>query len=114
MIASPDMETHERDVREVLRRLDAAKLIINAAKCRYAQESVVFLGHKVDKNGIAPDPEKVTAIENFPQPKTVNDLRRFMGMVNLYRRTIPYAANIQRRLQVLIASTKKNDKTPVA
>lgn len=54
--------------------------------------------------------EKVKAILNFPKPKTVSDLRRFLGMINFYRRCLRHAAHIQAPLLVFLYSAKKCDK----
>ncbi len=111
LIASPDTDSHQEHVRTALKRLYDAGIVINASKCQYAQEAVSFLGYRVSKDGILPDSTRVQPILDYPQPENVMGLRRFLGMVNFYRRNIPMAAEIQRRLQVLITSNKKNDRT---
>ena len=111
LIASKQENSHVEDVRKVLRRLNDAGLRINPDKCQFWQKKVLFLGHEVTEKGIQPDHSKVESIIKFEKPKLVKDLRRFLGMVNFYRRNIPHAANIQRRLQCLITTNKKNDKT---
>src|SRR5699024_972058 len=59
---------------------------INEAKCQFAQSELKFLGHLVNQDGIAPLPDKVKAIIEFPKPSTKKQLRRFLGMSNFYRR----------------------------
>lgn len=49
----------------------------------------------------------------YNKPSKVQGLRRFLGMVNFYRRNIPEAADIQRRLQVIIKSNRKRDRMPL-
>jgi hypothetical protein len=102
LIASNSKKTHERHVHTVLQRLSQAGLVLNVSKCEYAQNEVTFLGHRVNESGIAPTHERVEAIVDFPRPTDVKGLRRFLGMVNFYRRTVPYAAEYQQRLQTLI------------
>ncbi len=113
LIASADEENHDEQVRQVLQRLDDAGIVINMAKCQYARMQVLFLGHSVNAEGIAPDAERVKAITDFPKPLDVRSLKRFLGMINFYRRCIPKAASIQSRLQILINSNKKRDTTPL-
>lgn len=113
LITSKNEKTHEEDVRKVLQRLSDAGLRINPDKCQYKKKKVLFLGHEVTEKGIQPDQSRVEAVVNFPKPCLVKDLRRFLGMINFYRRNIPHAANIQRRLQCLIKTNKKNDKTVI-
>jgi len=102
LIASPSEAEHEQHVRTILKRLDDAGFTLNVSKCVYAQQEVIFLGHTVTKHGIKPSSERVSTISEFPLPTTVEDLRRFLGMINFYRRGIPHAAAIQARLQQLI------------
>ena len=61
-----------------------------------------FLGHHVDKHGIHPLPEKVAAIQEFPQPASLKKLRGFLGLVNFYRRFIPGFARILAPLNDLL------------
>lgn len=111
LIASTDEQNHDEQVRQVLQRLDDAGIVINVAKCQYARRQVLFLGHSVNAEGIAPDVERVKAITNFPKPLEVRSLKRFLSMISFYRRCIPKAASIQSRLQILINGNKKKDTT---
>jgi hypothetical protein len=112
-IASKNEEEHYGHVRIVLQRLREFGLKINVAKCLFAQQSVLFLGHQVNKDGIRPPDDKVKVILNFPKPTAANELRKFIWMLNFYRRFLPNAAHTQGRLRILINGNKKNDKTPV-
>ncbi|BHF68214.1 hypothetical protein SprV_0301124700 [Sparganum proliferum] len=58
---------------------------------RTASRSDLF-GHHFDQHGVTPLPEKVQSILSFPIPKTLTQLRRFMGILNYYRRLIPHCA----------------------
>ena len=58
-------------------------------KCEFSKHSVKFLGHIFNEQGICPDPAKTEAICSFPVPQKVNDLQRFMGMVNQMAKFIP-------------------------
>lgn len=113
LITSDDEQSHEERVDVVLHRLHNAGIVINPSKCCYKADCVQFLGYLVDRNGISPDPARIQPILKFERPKTEADLRRFLGMVNFYRRNIPHAAAIQRRLQLLITSNVRKNNTPV-
>ena len=69
-------------------------LKINVSKCDFAVLKLNFLGHMIDELAITPVPEKVTAIQNLPQPTSLRQLRRFFGLVNYYRRFIPGCSRI--------------------
>jgi hypothetical protein len=72
----------------------------------YLQYRKWYLGH-VNKNGVAPDPSKITAIRAFPRPKTVRDIRVFLKLSGYYRAFIKNYAAISRPLTQL---TKKEVK----
>ena len=56
---------------------------------------IKYLGYLVNSSGIFPQPKKVQVIQDFPKLNTVVELRRFLGMINFYRRCIPKAAEEQ-------------------
>ena len=111
-IASSNHEEHKRHVRMVFDRLREHGLVINLEKSKFAQENVEFLGYLVSSSGVLPLPERV-AVVNFPLPATVKDLRRFLALVNGYKRFIPHASATQALLQELIPGNKKNDTRKV-
>ena len=81
-------------------------MTLNKEKCKFNQESLYFLGHRIDRNGVSPDPNKTAAILKMETPKTVSELRRFMGMVNQLGKCSPHIADLSKPLCELL-STKK-------
>lgn len=69
------------------------------------QHKVDYLGHIVSSEGVATDPSKVRAVQNWPQPRNVHDVRRFLGTCSYYRRFIKGFAHIANPLHKL---TEKN------
>lgn len=112
-IASNDEEEHQKHLQIVFDRLKQYQMTINLEKCAFGKNTVKYLGHSVTKDGILPLPDKVQAILDYKEPKTAKELRRFIAMVNFYRRFIKGAAAIQDILQKLIHGNIKNDKRPV-
>jgi len=98
LVASPDMETHIRDLEVVFNKLRTHGLVLNLDKCVFARRQVDFLGHVISADGSAPLPSKVEAVNKHPQPATVKDMQQFLGMLNFYRKFIPAAAKILRPL----------------
>ena len=96
---------HVERLRTVLKRLQEAGVTLNE-KCEFSKRSVKFLGHIIDEKGIRPDPAKTEAIRSFPVPQKVNDLQRFMEMVNQMAKFIPNLANLNEPLRQLLK--KKN------
>lgn len=72
-----------------------------------------YLGHLISKDGITTLKDKVDAITNYPKPNTVSELRRFLGLINFYRRFIKNAAASQAPLHALTSAATKRDKRPI-
>lgn len=112
-VASENEQQHERHLRILFQRLSAYGLCVNTEKCQFGKNEIKFLGHIVTANGIKPTPEKVEAVESFPQPTIAKQLKRFIAMINFYRRFLPHAVEPQQKLQALIIGNKRNDNTPL-
>ena len=102
LIASSTPEQHLQDSKAVFTRLSAHGILINPNKCLFAAPSLNFLGHHIDRHGISPVPEKVKAVNNYPQPHTQRQLRRFIGPVNFYYRFLPHCAELMQPLHSLL------------
>lgn len=100
---SPTPEMHKTHLRRLLNRLREYGVLVNPAKCVWGQPEVTFLGYHVSASGTRPLDAKVQAIQDFPVPQTVKELRRFLGMLNFYRRFIPNAAKVQAPLNGILA-----------
>lgn len=88
----------------VFERLKDAKLTCKSKKCELFRRSVKFLGHVVSADGLKCDPDKVKAVAEWPVPRTVRDVRSFLGLASYYRKFIPHFADIASSLADL---TKK-------
>jgi hypothetical protein len=76
---------HLRHVEQVLRRLSDHKLFAKASKCEFNKTSVDFLGHVVQRGCVKMQDKKVSAIVDWPTPRTVTEIQAFMGLANYYR-----------------------------
>lgn len=85
VIYSDAWEQHLTCICAVFERLVTANLIINLAKCEFAQATVVCLGKVVSQGQVCSVRAKVLAIDKVP-PLTTKELMRFLGMINYYRR----------------------------
>ncbi|KAK7585967.1 hypothetical protein V9T40_000146 [Parthenolecanium corni] len=113
-IFSENKEQHKHHLRQLLARLDEAGLTINVAKSEFGKDEVDFLGYNISQGGISPKSKKVQAILDYPPPKDMHGLRRFLGMTNFYRRCIPQAAHTMLVLHEMTKGCKKKDKTPIS
>ena len=59
-----------------------------ASKCEFWLKEVKFLGHVVSENGVSVDPSKIEAIMDWEQPKSVFEIRIFLGLAGYYRKFI--------------------------
>ncbi|GFQ77491.1 hypothetical protein TNCT_546721 [Trichonephila clavata] len=108
LIASRNLDEHISHLKEIFRRLDKNGLVLKISKCIFAKPEVDFLGHHVSASGIRPTTECIQAILDFNRPSTVKQLRRFLGMLNFYRRFLPNAAKHQTKLNDFLVGIKKN------
>merc|ERR1712051_232485 len=111
LVASRTPEEHKHHLQVLFDRLQDHGLVIKPEKCQFGVPEIDFLGHRVDKNGILPLPEKVKAIQTYPKPVDVKGLERFIGMVNFYHGFIFHAAHALRPLYQALTDAKIKTKT---
>jgi hypothetical protein len=87
----------------VLVRCKEKNLVLNWEKCHFMVKRGIVLGHVISENGIEVDKAKVKLISNLPPPRTVKDIRSFLGHVGFYRRFIKHFSKISRPLCNLLA-----------
>ena len=109
LIASRTPEQHRLHLQQVLLLLQQNGLVLNVGKCELGRPSVEFLGHQVSAAGLAPLPQRVAAVQDFPPPTNVKELQAFLGMFNFYRRFVPAAAKL---LQPLTDALRGGPKGP--
>ncbi|SGZ27952.1 BQ5605_C026g10227 [Microbotryum silenes-dioicae] len=98
------LEEHERRVRLVLEALRRADLYVLPKKTELFAAECFFLGHQITREGIKVDPDKVERIQQWPQPRTVKQLRGFLGLVQYLRKFIDKLADLT---AVLVPLTRK-------
>jgi len=113
LVASESEEEHEKHLKQLFTRLKEYSVRINPAKCILGKKKIKFLGYEVSASGTQPLPAKVEAIKDFSKPATIKQLRRFLGMVNFYRRFIPGAAKEQAIFNDMLRGPKAKSKTQI-
>lgn len=101
-----DDEEHLRHLEILFQRLSNFGLVINVSKCVFAQNSVCFLGYLVNKYGIQPPKDRILAIKNYSLPHTAAGLRRFIEMLDFYRRFLPRVSEFTSPLHDAISQRK--------
>ena len=110
IIFSDNPKEHLRRLSGVFAKLDKAGLKLKPNKCEFFKTKITYLGHIVSSRGIEMDPKKVEAVKNWTVPKTVTDIRSFLGFNNPYRRFIKGYANVVRPLNLLVSGDNANHK----
>ncbi|GFX67825.1 retrovirus-related Pol polyprotein from transposon 297 [Trichonephila clavipes] len=107
-------EEHRSHLRTIFQRLSSYGLKLNISKCVFGVTEFIFLGHLITPDGIKPLPYKVQAVLDYKQPETVGSLRKFLGLLNFYRRFLPKAAEQQYLLSEFLKGSKgKKDSKPL-
>jgi len=88
LVGTETKEGHDEIVKEILRRLEENNLYIKPEKYMWKAKKIGFLGIVIGPNGIEMEEGKVEGVLGWPVPKTVKDVRKFLGLANYYRRFI--------------------------
>ena len=88
LIHSTDCESHDKHLRMVLEKLAEHKMYVKKSKIMLYRKSCKFLGHTLTPDGIKPQYSKIAAIEKWPAPTNVSEVRQFLGLVGYYQNFI--------------------------
>ena len=108
LIKSKNEDEHKQHLEKVFKILFDNGLKISLEKCEFFRDSLEFLGFFITKDGIKPTKKKIEAITSFPEPTESKSLRRFLGVINFYRRLIP---NFSSKVFNLTEMMKNNPKS---
>lgn len=116
LIFSENFKEHIERLRQILGKIREAGIKLSPSKCKLFCSQVSFLGHVVSKDGIHTDPEKIKVLKTWPEPRSVSEMRRFLGFANYYRRFIKNFSELANPLHELIKDSsikmhKRNDTT---
>ena len=110
IIFSDTKEEHLKRLEAVFQRLAAAGLKLRPSKCFFFREEIEYLGHVVSGKGVATSPKKAKAVTKWPIPKTVYDVRSFLGFVGYYRRFIKDFSKIAKPIREVITGLENQSK----
>ncbi|KAL8581862.1 hypothetical protein ACOMHN_010236 [Nucella lapillus] len=102
IIHGDTMESHDAHYKAFLQRCRYQNIKLNEAKLELRSDNVSFMGHQITKDGLQTDPEKVKAIKDYPAPTKLEELRRFLGMVNYLARYLYHLTDDLQPLQNLL------------
>ena len=107
LVTGATNEAHLQNLEEVLRRRKSYGIRMKKEKCHFMCNSVTYLGHLIDSEGIHATPDKIKAIVEAPIPTNVQQLRSFLGLLNYYRKFLPNLASIIQPLNDLLRKNKR-------
>jgi hypothetical protein len=102
LIYSATLEQHLSLLQQVFEILRTHKFFIKLSKCSFAQKEIEYLGHCISSEGVATEKSKISAVEQWPVPKNVKELRGFLGLTGYYRKFIRHYGLISKHLTDLL------------
>ncbi|PKA51095.1 RNA-directed DNA polymerase like [Apostasia shenzhenica] len=88
LIYSKNSDEHADHLHLVLQKLRENQLYTKFSKCDFWLSSIAFLGHVIIAEGISVDPQKISAVMDWPQTTSVFEVRSFLGLANYYRKFV--------------------------
>ncbi|MCI05087.1 transposon Tf2-1 polyprotein, partial [Trifolium medium] len=88
LVYSANMADHENHLKQVLNVLMSNCFVANQAKCKFGCQQIDYLGHIISGAGVSVDPDKISCIIDWPEPKNVKGVRGFLGLTGYYRKFI--------------------------
>lgn len=89
LILMPTFEKHMEILAKLARRLNSANLMISVHKSRFCMKRTTYVGYVIPEDGIEANPERMKEVSDYPPPKNIKAVRRFIGMAGWYRRISP-------------------------
>jgi len=107
LVATDTKEGHDKLVEEVLKRLEENDLFMKPKKCKWKVREVEFLGVVISPRGVEIQKEKVKRVLNWPIPRNIKEVQKFLGLANYYRRFIKNFTRIAAPLHILVRKEQK-------
>ena len=100
IVHGPDEEAHDKRLNAVLKALEEHDFRIQPSKCYFRRSEIPAFGHIVSKDGITPDPQNLKPILEAQKPKKLQEVQRFLGMLNYFQEFMPDFASLAEPLSL--------------
>ena len=104
IVQGKDQKEHDLQLEKAIVRLKERGLTPIAEKCQFNMDKLTFFGMVLSGNGLSCTEEKVKAVKEAREPRTVSETRSFLGLVNYCDRFIPDLATVSEPLRCLTKS----------
>ncbi len=101
IVHAPDQGTHDQRLHAVLERLESCGLTLNADKCQFNMDKLIFIGMLLSQKGIGPTAERVRTVAEAREPENASEVRSFLDLAGSSSRFIPKFASISEPLRRL-------------
>ncbi len=111
VIYSKAVQDHFQHLKQLFAKLEVSGLTLNLKKCSMLQKTITYLGHVVSEEGVRTEASKVKAVQDFPAPKNLKEVQRFLGLASWYHRFISHFSEQAAPLYALKAKNATWDWT---
>ena len=88
----------------ILRKLNRKNILLNLPKCEFAKRECEWLGHRITETGVTPLKRKTSPVDALATPKTVTQLKSFMGSIHSLHKHLPTIAEMSAPLRPLLSN----------
>lgn len=108
LVHGPSAEIHDQRLKQVLARCKERNLKLNPKKTKLRAEEVTYIGHKLSKDGVKIDDEKVKAVLQMPEPTSIANVQTLLGMVTYTCKFLPHLSEVTEPLRYLIKESHQD------
>ncbi|CAK1577917.1 unnamed protein product [Parnassius mnemosyne] len=107
IVFSTSLQEHMVNLDKVFSRFRESNFKFQMEKSEFLKHETAYLGHIITRDGIKPNPDKISAVQKYPIPKNPKEIKQFLGLLGYYRKFIPDFARITKPLTQCLKKGKK-------